>query len=186
MKDIDIIELYWTRNENAISETSAKYGKYCFKIAYNILNDIPQSEECFNDTYLKLWNSIPPQRPSKFSAFLGRITRNLALDTYKSKARAKRGFGETALILDELIGCIPSNSDTEKVTDSMVITDVLNRFLSSLPSESRIIFIQRYWHMSSIKEIANNFNCSESKIKMSLFRSRNELKALLEKEGIII
>lgn len=186
MKDTDIIELYWKRSENAIKETSVKYGKYCLKIALNILNNDKDSEECVNDTYFKIWNNIPPQRPDNFMAYIGRITRNTALDKYKSISRKKRSNGQTEAVLEELTNCIPSCNNTENIADNMVLTDVFNSFLSSLPTETRKIFMRRYWYMSSIKEIARDFNYSESKVKMLLLRARNELRTLLEKEGLNI
>lgn len=184
MKDNDIIELFWKRSENAITETSIKYGKYCFKIAQNILDNEKDSEECVNDAYLKVWNHIPPQRPNNFAAYLGRTTRNTALDKYKNTNRKKRGQGQTEEVLEELTGCIPSNNNTEYIADNIVLAEVLNKFLSTLPTNTRKVFMQRYWYMSSVKEISKELGYSESKVKMLLLRTRNELKLLLEKEGI--
>lgn len=186
MEDERIIELYWARSEDAISETSNKYGSYCRQIAWNILYSSEDSEECVNDTYLRVWNTIPPHKPNKFSAFLGRITRNLALDRYKKLTADKRGNGQVTLALDELAECIPSADNTESAADDIALTDVLNRFLASLPAEKRKIFMRRYWYLSRIKEIAADFGMSESKVKMILMRTRNELKEILEKEGIVL
>ena len=172
MDDKQILDLYWERSEAAISETSKKYGKYCRYIAFNILHNDEDSEECVNDTYLRAWNSIPPNRPSVLKTFLGKITRNLSLDRYELLNAKKRNGGQMPLIFDEIQECIPS--------------DILNHFLSSLSLEQRKIFMRRYWYLSPIKEIATEYDMSESKIKMSLFRSRNELKKLLEKEGISV
>ncbi len=186
MDDKQIIELYNERSETAISETANKYGRYCYHIAYNILYNAQDSEECVNDTYLKTWETIPPQCPNKLSVFLGKITRNLALNRYKYYTREKRGGGQTFLALDELSECIPAVDNTEQATDEQELIDVLNRFLRSLPTEKRIIFLRRYWYLSSIKEIADDFGISESKVKMTLLRTRNALQQVLEKEGIVL
>jgi len=186
MDDKQIINLYIERSENAISETAGKYGKYCHQIAYNILYNTEDSEECVNDTYLKAWNNIPPQIPQQFKAFLGKITRNLALDKYKYYNRDKRGNGQVTLALDELQECVPAMSDVEQAIADMELVEVFNRFLEGLPAEKRKIFMRRYWYLSSLKEIANDFAMTESKVKMILYRVRCEFKEVLEKEGIIL
>ena len=173
MDDKQILDLYWARSESAISETTKKYGKYCHFIAYNILRNAEDSEECVSETWLKAWNSIPPHRPERLSAFLGKITR-------------KRGRGQTILALEELQDCIPAADSVEQIVDGLVLTDILNRFLASLKSETRKIFMQRYWYLCSVREIAADLHVSESKVKMTLFRTRNELRTLLEKEGIVL
>ena len=184
MEDNQIVELYWARSEKAISETADKYGRYCFSIAYNILHSNEDSEECVNDTYLNAWNAMPDQRPSKLRAFLGRITRNLSLKRWEKYTAEKRGAGQVPLALDELQECIPATENTDQIVDDIVLVDLLNRFLASMPTEKRRIFMRLYWYLSPITEIATDFSVSESKVKMSLLRSRNELKLLLEKEGI--
>ena len=186
MDDKQILDLYWERSEAAISETSKKYEKYCRYIAFNILHNDEDSEECVNDTYLRAWNSIPPNRPSVLKTFLGKITRNLSLDRYELLNAKKRNGGQMPLIFDEIQECIPSLDSTENIVEEIALTDILNRFLSSLSLEQRKIFMRRYWYLSPIKEIATEYDMSESKIKMSLFRSRNELKKMLEKEGISV
>lgn len=184
MEDKQIIDLYFKRSDTAIYETQIKYGKYCRYIAYNILQDNRDAEECENDTYVKVWSSIPPERPNCFSAFLGKITRNLALDLYRRRAARKRGAGQYEAIVEELSGCISTGESIEHIADEIVIKDALNHFLENLPHKMRIIFVRRYWYMSSIKEIAKDFSLSESNVKMTLLRTRNNLKAYLEKEGI--
>ena len=186
MDDNKIVELYWERREEAIKETALKYGRLCTHIAKNILLSCEDSEECVNDTYLRAWNSIPPNRPSVLKTFLGKITRNLSLDRYELLNAKKRNGGQMSLIFDEIQECIPSLDSTENIVEEIALTDILNRFLSSLSLEQRKIFMRRYWYLSPIKEIATEYGMSESKIKMSLFRSRNELKKLLEKEGISV
>ena len=186
MKDNQIIQLYFDRSEDAISQTAVKYGKYCHAIAYNILHNFEDSEECVNDTYWKAWGTIPPRRPKRLAAFLGKITRNLSLDMYRHYTADKRGNGELAIALDELDECVSSLGSMDNHADEMVLVNTLNRFLASLSAEHRNIFMRRYWYMSSIKEIATDYKLSESKVKMSLLRSRNRLKAVLEKEGITL
>lgn len=186
MDDKRIIELYNERSESAISETAKKYGKYCYTIAYHILYDKEDSEECVNDTYLRTWEAIPPQYPDKLSAFLGKITRNLALNKYKYYVREKRGKGQTTLVLDELQECVPATNNTEQAIEEMLLVEVINRFLYDLPKEKRIMFLRRYWYLSSIQEIAEDFGFSESKVKMTLLRIRNKLKQVLEKEGVVL
>ena len=186
MDDKWIVDLYWERSETAISETAKKYGRYCHYIAFNVLHNDEDSEECVNDTYLNAWNSMPPHRPSVLKTFLGKLTRNISLNKYKQLTAEKRGNGQMPLIIDELHDCIPATESTEGIIDDMVLVDVFNRFLASLPVAQRKIFMRRYWYMSPVKEIATDYGMGESKVKMSLLRSRNELKHLLEKEGISI
>lgn len=186
MDDKKILDLYWMRSEAAISETANKYGRYCHFIAFNILRNNEDSQECVNDVYLKAWKTIPPQRPSRLSVFLGKITRNLSLNLYKKQNAEKRGNGQIPLVLDELQECIPTADSTKQAIDELILTEILNRFLSSLPAETRKIFMRRYWYLSSVKEIAEDFHIGESKVKMLLLRSRNKLKMLLEKEGILL
>lgn len=186
MEDQQIIELYNERSETAISETAKKYGKYCYTIAYHILYNEQDSEECVNDTYLRTWEAIPPQYPNKLSAFLGKITRNLALNRYRYYSRQKRGDGQVALALEELQECIPDSNSVEQELEEEYLIEMLNRFLYDLPREKRMIFLRRYWYLSSIQEIAVDYEMSESKVKMTLLRVRNKLKQVLEKEGIIL
>ena len=185
MDDRQIIALYNERSEAALSETAKKYGRYCRAIAYNILSNEEDCEECVNDTWLKAWEAIPPQCPDSLPAFLGRITRNLALNRYKHNTREKRGGGQTPLVLEELADCIPGGSNAETAAEEALLVDVLNRFLEGLPVQKRKIFLRRYWYMSSVKEIAADFGLSESNVKMTLLRTRSKLKQTLEKEGIL-
>lgn len=185
MDDRQIIALYNERSEAALSETAKKYGRYCRSIAYNILSNEEDCEECVNDTWLKAWENIPPQCPDSLPAFLGRITRNLALNRYKHNTREKRGGGQTPLVLEELADCIPGGSNAETAAEEALLVEVLNRFLEGLPVQKRKIFLRRYWYMSSVKEIAADFGLSESNVKMTLSRTRSKLKQTLEKEGIL-
>ena len=186
MTDAEIIDLYWERSESAIHETAHRYGPYCRTIAMNILRNEEDSEECVNDTYLNAWNSIPPERPSVFPAFLGRIARNLALDRYKARKAQKRASDETALLLSELEDCIPSGRSVEDEFEARAAAEAIDRFLSRIGKEDRILFVRRYWYADSIIMIARRFAVSESKVKTNLFRTRNKLRDYLEKEGIAI
>lgn len=186
MKDDEIIGLYWERSENAIVETGKKYGRYCHTIAYNILHSDEDAEECVNDTYWRAWQAIPPQTPNCLSAFLGKITRNLSLNRYKRYATQKRGTGQTALVLSELEDCIPAENDVEQAADEKCLVESIEKFLYAQPQSKRRIFIRRYWYLSAIKELADEYGMSESKIASMLLRMRNQLKRHLEREGIIV
>lgn len=185
MDDDRIIDLYFERSESAISETSEKYGRYCYSISNNILHSQEDAEECVNETYLRAWNAMPPSRPSRLSLFLGKITRNLSLNRYKGYSTEKRGFGEMPLVLSELDDIIPSRSDVEKDIDHLLLVEALNSFLAEQPITKRIIFVQRYWYLIPIRDLAKMHGRSESQTKSLLFRMRNDLKAYLEKEGLV-
>lgn len=198
MEDGKIIELYWGRSESAISATSEKYGGYLYAISHRILRDDGDSEECVNDTYLKAWDSMPPERPKALRFFLGKITRNLSLDRYRTKGREKRGGGQVEESFEELKECFSAAQgigqagqgarkewDPENAVDQLALRDCLSRFLGELSRENRAIFLQRYWYFLSIKEIADELEIGESKVKMSLHRTRENLKSFLEKEGIL-
>lgn len=186
MEDRQIIELFWNRSENAIEETAKKYEKYCYYIAFNILHSREDSEECVNDTYLKVWENIPPKRPERLSTFLGKITRNLSINRFKQKNAQKRGEGQYVIALEELQECIPSMCSVEKTMEDKVLVELFNSFLESLTMEKRRIFMRRYWYFSQVKDIATEYAMSESKVKMSLMRTRKELKDFLEKEGVVL
>ena len=181
-KDHDIIEMYFERDEKAISQTHLKYGRYCHSIAYNILNSYPESDECVSDAYLQTWNSIPPNRPERLSAYLGKITRNLALNRCFMARAAKRYYG-TQVILEEVSEFLPDNSSSEMSTD-LAIRNATSAFLKSLPKQTRCIFVRRYWYMSSIASIARDYGLSQSNVKVTLMRVRNKFKEYLNKEGI--
>ncbi len=186
MDDTQIVDLYWARSHMAIQASSQKYGGLCQSIAMNILGDRRDVEECVNDTWLGAWNAMPPQRPAALSTFLGRITRNLALDRWRQAHAKKRGGGEVTVALEEVQACVPAPGGVEAAVDDMALTDALNRFLLSLPQEPQRFFVQRYWYLCSIREIANNCGASAGKVKMSLLRSRQALQTFLEKEGIAL
>ena len=184
MEDNAIIELYWKRSENAISETSAKYGGYCYTIAYNILANNEDSEESVNDTWMAAWNTMPPRRPKLLAAFLGKMTRYISLDRWKNRTAAKRGGGEVPLVLEELEECISGEDSVEKEYLKKEFTMTMNRFLEKLPETERKVFLCRYWYMETIEEISNRFGFSESKVVSMLHRTRKKLRKMLEQEGI--
>ena len=185
MEDGRIVELYWERNEDAIAETQKQYGKYCHSIANNVLHSDEDAEECVNDTYVRAWNSMPPQRPVRLSSFLGKITRNLALDRYLFD-RAKKRARSTDLILDEIEECIPDPDTATPLAEEIALKDAINGFLASLPKKNRMVFLRRYWYLSSVKEIAADYDMTESNVKVMLHRTRQAFKTHLEKEGIAI
>ena len=185
MEDSHIIDLYWARSERALSETSSKYGKYCYSISYRILANTEDANECVNDTYLGAWNSMPPHRPSVLSTFLGKITRRVSINRWKQNNREKRGAGEISLALDELSECIPSPVDTEAVIESNELAKAINAFLSVLPDTERNVFICRYWFLASISEISQRFDFSQSKTKITLMRTREKLYQYLKREDLI-
>ena len=185
MEDNRIIELYWQRSEQAIAETSQKYGKLCRHIAMNIVGNFPDAEECENDTYVAAWNAIPPTRPTVLSAFLTKIVRNLALNRYEYNKAQKRN-NEFDLVLDELEGCVAGKSTVESAYEEGELAAILDVFLEQLPKEKRVIFVRRYWYSDSVKDIAKRMQVSESKVKTTLFRLRNEWQDYLEAKGIWI
>lgn len=186
MDDKRIIELFWERHESAISVTADKYGKYCHTIAYNILFNHLDAEECVNDTYLGAWNGIPPKKPDNLTAFLGKITRNLAINRYNRHNTSKRGKGQIEIVLSEVENCIPDIKGVEQALDEAHLVSVINRFLRAQHKTKRNLFVQRYWYMYPIREISEMHNMSESKVKSILYRMRVELKQNLEKEEIYL
>ena len=184
MDDKSIVDLYWQRSDKAIEETASKYGSYCRTIAYNILANAEDSDECVNDTYLSAWNSMPDKRPDRLSPFLAKITRNHALHKYENNHRLKRGGGETALALDELTDCIPSPHNVEHGLEAKELSGAINYFLSLLPKEERNVFISRYFFMASIEEISAKFAFSQSKTSSILHRTRTKLQKFLLQEGL--
>ena len=184
MEDHAIIELYWERAEDAISKTAAKYGGYCYTIAYNILSNNEDAEESVNDTWLAAWNTMPPRRPKLLAAFLGKMTRYISLDRWKNRTARKRGGGEVPLVLEELEECISGEDSVEKEYLQKEFAKSLNQFVEDLPDVERKVFLCRYWYMDSIETIAERFGFSESKVASMLHRTRGKLRKMLEQEGI--
>ncbi len=184
MTDKEIIELYWIRSENAISETDSKYGAYCRSISYNILSDSRDVEECVDDTYLNTWNAIPPRRPNILMAFLGKIIRNVSINLYKKNSAQKRK-GNIMGVIDELDECVPDSRNTvDGMADRHLITECIESFLAKQPEVNADIFVRRYWYMDSIPKISTDFRMSQSKVTSILFRMRKGLKAELEEMGV--
>lgn len=185
MDDQKIVELYWARDEEAIRHTADRYGQYCYAIAYNILSVREDSEECVNDTYLDAWNSMPPHKPSILSAFLGKITRRIAIDRWRENHAQKRGGGEMALALDELSECIASPHNVHHEVETAEVAAQVQRFLNTLPDTERRVFVCRYWHMESVEALASRFCFGQSKVKSMLHRTRIKLKKHLQEEGLL-
>ena len=182
MEDLRIIGLLFQRSESAITEMQQKFGGLCRSIISNILPDTRDVEECTNDTYLRVWNSIPPHHPARLDSYLARIARNVALDRYDYNTASMRKT-DLSLAYEELELYLPS---CEKEPDTVEFRTFINRFLRSLPKTSRMMFIRRYWYGESIGEIAMAFEYSEEKVKSSLFRTRNKLREAMIKEGIYL
>ena len=185
MDDGKIIDLFWQRDESAIDETRRKYGKLCYSVAFNILGDSRDSEEAVNDTYLGVWNAIPPHKPVIFSSFITRITRNISLKIWRYKYAEKRGCNVVAS-LEELGDCIPADSSIDDEIDVKELSVHIDAFLRTLKENERVVFLRRYWFCDSIADIAKRFGASEGKIKMQLCRTRQKLREYLDKEGIVI
>lgn len=186
MDDVRIVELYFERDESAISATGEKYGAYCTAIAKNILGNAEDAAECVNSAYLYAWNSIPPHRPQNLATFLGKITRNISLNRYKKNTADKRGAGELPAVLDELAELISGKNDVEKEFFEKELTEAVNAFLGTLSPKKRSIFIRRYWHTESIADIADRFGMKESAVTMTLTRTRKSLKEYLIKGGFML
>ena len=184
MDDIMIVELYIRREESAISETQKKYGTFLHRIAYSILSDNEDSDECVNDTYMKTWESIPPNRPGVFSAYIARIARNLSINMFRSRKAGKREGSQYKLSLDELAECADKGETPEGAAELGVVTKCINDYLETLSPELRQMFVCRYFFTDSIKDICMTFGAGESKVKSALMRVRNGLREYLEREGI--
>lgn len=183
MEDGRIVQLYWDRDQSAISATAEKYEGYCASIARNILGDERDAEECVNDTWLGAWNAMPPHRPALLSAFLGKLTRNLSFNRWKARRADKRGGGETALVLDELAECVSGRDDVEGELDRRELAAAIDQFLAKLPAGKRDLFVRRYWYADSIAAIAERYHMTEGSAAMSLSRTRARLRAYLTERG---
>lgn len=182
MEDENILELYQSRNEAAIVETNRKYGSYCGAIAYRILMSYEDTDECVQDTWLKTWNAIPPERPQRLKSFVGRITHNLAIDRYRRNARQKR------CTLDEVLAelQVPELSDPEQSAEAKALARMISDFLRAQPPEKRVLFVRRYWYVDSIPEISRKTGMKEDRIRTELYRMRKKLRLCLEKEGYTV
>ena len=179
MDDKEIVALYWRRDEEALSLTKAKYEPYLYMIAYNILHLPEDAEESVSDTYVGAWNSMPPQKPSVLRTYLGRLTRNISLHAQKRYA------GETTLVLSELEEVISARETVDEAVERKELTRVIGAYLADLDSEKRMIFLMRYWYLCPVAEIAKKLGYTRSKVKMTLKRTRDDLRDLLGKEGLL-
>lgn len=184
MEDKEIVDLYWQRSEDAIPETAAKYGSYCRIIAYNILTDHEDTEECINDTWLGAWNSMPENRPARLAPYLAKLTRWIALARLRDRNCLKRGGGETSLALEELSEYLDSGLDTQKQVEQRELAEAIRCFLAGLDEQKRHVFLARYWFMASVEEIGEKFGFSQSKVKSMLMRTRRALRDHLKEEEL--
>ncbi len=185
MEDLQIINLYFERSETAIAETAAKYGRFCRNIALNIISVAEDAEECVNDTYLQAWNSIPPQRPEKFRAWLGRVVRNITINLWRRNHRQKRYAGMEQL-LDELEDCIPSPETVERQIEGKELTEAINTWLASLCRDDRVLFVRRYWNGQAVNDLAEEAGMEPKRLARRMYGLRQKLKAALEKEGYVL
>ena len=183
MQDSRIIELYWQKNADAITETRNKYGAYCFAIADNILHSKEDAEECVNDTWLHAWNAIPPQRPRRLRMFLAKITRNLSFNRFNARTAEKRGGGELVLVLDELAECIASESDVESAYEAKELGQSIKSFIRMLPERDGNVFVRRYFFTEPAAVIAKRYGLTENNVMVILSRTRRKLKTQLIREG---
>lgn len=185
MEDTQIMELYFARSEQAIVETDTKYGGYCYSIAYNILVCREDAEESVSDTYLAAWKAMPPRRPAMLATFLGKITRHLSIDRWRSRNAYRRGGGEMVIALEELGECAAGGEGPEQAVQRKALVAAINRFLETLPETERSVFLCRYWYLDSLADTAEHFGFTESKVKSMLHRTRGKLRTQLEKEGLL-
>ena len=182
-EDEQIIDMYWAREQEAITETADKYGKYCGTIAWNILYNSEDCEECLNDTWLKAWNAMPPQRPTKLQIFLAKITRNLSFNRFNARSAEKRGGGEIILVLDELAECLASETDVASEYEAKELGQCIRSFVRLLSERDGNIFVRRYFFTESISQIDRKYGLTENNIMVILSRTRKKLKTHLIKEG---
>lgn len=183
MDDGKIVDLYWARDEKAITESQRKYGRMLSSLSYSLLSSYEDAEECVNDTYLDAWNAMPEARPEFLGAFLSKITRRISIDRFRAKHRERRGGMNE--ILSELDECIPSEDRVERQYENMLLRDEINDFLYSQPKEKRVMFVLRYFYSKSVSEIARQISVGESKVKTTLFRMRKELQERLEEKELL-
>lgn len=186
MEDSKIVELYWARSQEAIARTAEKYGGYCHQIAYGILRNLQDSEECVSDTWLRTWNALPPQKPASLGAFVAKISRNLALDRYRKSHTASRGGGQVHLAMEEMEWALPTRDPMAELTDAAVLTAALERFLDSLPKRKRQVFLLRYWFFLAPSQIARQLDLPKNTVASILRRTRLELKEFLRQEEIMV
>jgi RNA polymerase sigma-70 factor (ECF subfamily) len=185
MEDSQIVALYWKKSSDAISESTSKYGAYCYTIANNILRDHEDSEECVNDTWLHAWKSIPPQKPIALRMFLAKITRNLAFDRFYARTAQKRGGGEITLVLDELAECLSGGASPEATCQAQELEQCIRRFVRALPERDGNVFVRRCFFTEPVASIAERYGLTENNVMVILTRTRKKLKQELKKEGYV-
>ncbi len=186
MEDSVIVQLYWDRDQRAISETAAKYGSYCTYIARNILDNAEDAEECVNDAYMNAWNSIPPHKPDILSAYLAKLTRNVCFNRYKYNHAQKRGGSEVSAVLEELSELISGDRSVEQQIESDELSQAIDSFLDTLPQKKRTMFVCRYWYSDSVSEIAKQLGMKENAVSMALSRTRLKLQQYLTERGFAL
>ena len=185
MNDEQIIQMFFTRNEDAIRQTDGRYGAKLTRLSENIVGSREDAQECVNDTWLKAWNTIPPQKPQHLAAYLGRLTRNASIDCMRTRTRKQRGGHETELVLEELQDCIAHSANVEREIEGRELTAAINAFLGTLSAFDRNVFVCRYWYLDPVRDIAKAAHASESRIKSILFRLRKKLRKYLTEEGLL-
>jgi RNA polymerase sigma-70 factor (ECF subfamily) len=183
MQDAAIIELYWNRDESAITESDRHYGTYCRRIANNILSNREDTEECINDTWYRSWDNMPPQRPASLAAFFGRIVRNLSISRYRAN-RAKKRFDGITVLLSELEDCVPSRESVSQTVEGKLLSDTIDNWLTQLTKDDRVLFIRRYWFGDAVQDLAAECGCTQNQMAQRMLRLRKGLKTVLEQEAI--
>ena len=185
MEDQQIIELYFKRDESALTETAKKYGTFCLRIAMNVLSVREDAEECVNDTYHTAWNQIPPTKPDSFKAFLGRIVRNFSISKYRA-LHAKKRFNGLEVMLSELNDCVPAAENIEQELEAKELTEYINTWLEGLTVEDRALFVRRYWYGDEVRNLAKRCGISAAQMSQKMLRLRRKLKAFLEEKGVVL
>lgn len=185
MEDLEIVALYFDRDEKALTESEQKYRRYCWSIACNILGSEEDAAECVNDVWLAAWDSIPPHRPERLGLYLGKLARRMALRKWRSIHAEKRGGGQTALALEELTECIPTQTPVDDGLLAQAVADGINGFLAGLPATQRQVFVRRYWFLDPVDAIAREMGYSVSKVTSMLHRTRVKLREHLMKEELL-
>lgn len=186
MKDGEIVKLFWERDQRAVQAAEKQCGAYCKSIALSITGSPEDAEECVNDALLQAWNAIPPHKPQMLSTFLGKITRNLAINRYRAQHREKRGGGGVPLVLDELSELVSGTESVEKELDRRALTTEINGFLGTLSAKKRFVFVRRYWYADAVSEIAKQCGMSENRVSVLLHRLRKQLKEYLNERGFTV
>lgn len=182
MEDTAIIDLFWARNQDALTQTDLKYGPMCRSLAFNILSDREDSEECVNDTWHKAWNTMPPQRPDSLRAYLGRIVRNLSISRLRQRTAQKRGHG-VKIMFSELEDCLPAATSVDRELDNRELAAAISRWLRTLATEDRVLFVRRYWYGDAVHALASQWGFEPNRMAKRMLKLRRSLKQWLEKEG---